>query len=106
MKKILSIVLSIVFCLCLSSCENDNSNVGTQKPIEKPQINIPSLPPLPSFDYDFEIETPTKQERTVYVSKSGGKIHSIPYCSGMKYYYEMSYSDAVNKGYDFCENCN
>lgn len=43
-------------------------------------------------------------ETIVYVSKTG-KIHKISYCSGMKYYTEMEYDEAVDKGYVFCKNC-
>lgn len=42
--------------------------------------------------------------QTVYVSRKG-KIHSIPNCSGMKYYTEMTYQAAVAAGYEFCSNC-
>lgn len=41
---------------------------------------------------------------TVYVS-STGKIHSKSNCSGMKSYTEMSYDEAVSKGYVFCKKC-
>lgn len=41
---------------------------------------------------------------TVYVSRNG-KIHTNPNCSGMKYYTEMSYSEAVSSGYDKCQKC-
>lgn len=43
--------------------------------------------------------------RTVYVSKSGGKIHLRSNCSGMKYYYTMTYSEACEHGYDHCKKC-
>ena len=42
---------------------------------------------------------------TVYVSKSGGKIHKSPTCSGMMYYYTMTYKEAINKGYSKCSKC-
>ncbi len=41
----------------------------------------------------------------VYVSKSGGKIHRYKDCSGMKYYDEMTYADAILEGYAACEKC-
>ena len=43
--------------------------------------------------------------RDVYVSKSGHKVHNIPYCSGMKYYYTMQAYKAYNYGYSRCQNC-
>lgn len=104
MKKILCIILVIVFCL--SSCEKDNKN--TQEPPETTPITVPSF----DYDFDTDFDTETKNEtrptqsKTVYVSKSSKKVHSIPNCSGMKYYYTMTYSEAVKKGYAFCKNCN
>lgn len=41
---------------------------------------------------------------TVYVSKNG-KMHSVPDCSGMKYYTAMSYEKAIAAGYERCSNC-
>lgn len=41
---------------------------------------------------------------TVYVSRTG-KIHNWPHCSGMKYYTEMTYDEAIASGYDLCKNC-
>ena len=41
----------------------------------------------------------------VYVSRSGGKIHRIPDCSGMKYYREMTLGEADARGYSYCSNC-
>lgn len=40
----------------------------------------------------------------VYISKSG-IIHSRSDCSGMKYYTEMSYSDAAAAGCRKCSKC-
>lgn len=105
MKKILSIALCIVLCLSFCSCVDDNDK--TKEPVKTPTITRGeyTIPTPPSFNYDFEIETRPKQGRTVYVSKSGKKIHRIPNCSGMKNYWEMSYEDAVEAGYKFCQNC-
>ena len=83
-NRILSIVLCIVLSLSFSSCNNKQSTNEKET---------------------YRIETTAKQEKTVYVSKSGKKIHNNPKCSGMKYYWEMSYNEAVYAGYDFCENC-
>lgn len=50
------------------------------------------------FDYDYDYGG------TVYVSNYG-KIHSNPSCSGMKYYEEMGYEEAIGEGYDLCQKC-
>lgn len=52
-----------------------------------------------------EEESGSSGSYTVYVSKSGGKIHKSPTCSGMLYYYTMTYKEAVNKGYSKCSKC-
>ena len=44
------------------------------------------------------------QSSTVYVSKNG-VIHSNSSCSGMKYYTELSYSEAIERGYRLCSKC-
>lgn len=44
-------------------------------------------------------------EMTVYVSKSGGKIHIRSNCSGMKNYYTMTYGEACEHGYSHCQKC-
>lgn len=41
---------------------------------------------------------------TVYVSRYD-IIHKNPNCSGMIYYTEMGYYDAVAAGYTHCQNC-
>lgn len=43
--------------------------------------------------------------RMVYVSDSGGLIHSIPDCSGMENYERMTKSEAEKIGYLYCSNC-
>lgn len=43
--------------------------------------------------------------RTVYVSRSGHKIHLNSGCSGMKYYDEMTYGEACAAGYAHCLKC-
>lgn len=47
----------------------------------------------------------TDPDQTVYVSNRSHTIHSIPNCSGMKNYIEMTFWNAVEEGYDFCLNC-
>jgi len=49
--------------------------------------------------------TPQNDTFTVYVSRSGGKIHTSSGCSGMRYYTEMTYAEAVAAGYDHCSKC-
>lgn len=44
-------------------------------------------------------------EATVYVSRSGHKIHLSPNCSGMLYYDEMTYIAACTAGYEHCGKC-
>ena len=87
MKRLFCFLLCIALVFGFSSCKDNANNKDNNS-------------------YNSSANTSDRYARTVYVSKSGKKVHSIPNCSGMKYYYEMSYSDAVNKGYDFCENCN
>lgn len=41
----------------------------------------------------------------VYVSDRSNTIHSIPDCSGMVHYREMTRSKADGYGYEYCENC-
>lgn len=41
---------------------------------------------------------------TVYVSRNN-IIHKNPHCSGMIYYTEMGYYDAVEAGYIECKHC-
>lgn len=40
----------------------------------------------------------------VYVSRSN-KIHSVPDCSGMKKYTELTLGEADSHGYKYCDNC-
>ncbi|MCD8050276.1 MAG: hypothetical protein LUE89_01155 [Clostridiales bacterium] len=54
-----------------------------------------------SYTYSNSVADST----TVYVSKSGHKIHLRSNCSGMKYYTEMTYATAKSKGYEECKNC-
>ena len=48
--------------------------------------------------------TSDNQFSTVYVSRNG-VIHRQSNCSGMKYYTEMGYSDAIAAGYRLCSKC-
>lgn len=58
-----------------------------------------------SGEYDRIMSTePSTGGGTVYVSKNG-IIHSIPNCSGMENYTEMSRGEADSKGYKYCQNC-
>lgn len=44
-------------------------------------------------------------DRTVYVSRSGHKIHLHSDCSGMMYYVSMTYEEACEAGYEHCSRC-
>lgn len=44
-------------------------------------------------------------DETVYVSESGGKIHTDRNCCGMKHYDTMTYGEACDKGYSKCGIC-
>lgn len=110
MKKLISILMVALMLLLCAGCESSDtssSNYSSYSP--PPSLTLPSS--FPSFDYEFEFEDEREEEDdyeysgiTVYVSRSG-KIHSNPRCSGMKYYTEMDYDEAVENGYDFCMNC-
>lgn len=50
-------------------------------------------------------ESSTSNSYTVYVSQSGGKIHTRSNCSNMKYYYTMTYAEAISSGYSHCSKC-
>ena len=78
MKKILAALLCIALLLCFCSCYPDAAE-------ETETIE----------DYTSEI---------VYVSQYG-KIHNNKRCSGMKYYEKMSYQEAIEAGYELCQNC-
>lgn len=53
-----------------------------------------------------ETKAPAEDPDTiVYISYSGGKIHDDPDCSGMIYYFEMEYGEAIDEGYIPCRNC-
>lgn len=49
--------------------------------------------------------TPSQTERQVWVSGSGKKYHSDPYCSNMDSPYQISISDAQAQGYEPCKKC-
>lgn len=88
MKKFLIIVLCAVCIITFLSYINNDSTKET--PDNKNQT----------------FTEHTKKEVIVYVSESGKKIHSNKKCSGMKYYKEMTYDEAVDAGYEFCTKCN
>lgn len=48
---------------------------------------------------------PPQTERQVWVSGSGKKYHSDPYCSNMSSPYQISLSDAQAQGYEPCKKC-
>ena len=88
-KKILSLLLSVIMVFALSACENDDKNNKYDD----------------DYEYEEEYNENDYYNDTVYVSKSGKKVHSIPNCSGMKYYIKMTYRKAESNGYAFCKNC-
>ena len=92
-KRILSIVLCIALLLSFASCTKENDTTPS-KSTTKIETSVTK-----------KETSATKKEVTVYVSKSGKKIHRNKKCSGMKYYWEMSYEEAVDAGYDFCDKC-
>lgn len=55
--------------------------------------------------YATPAPTQPAQSYTVYVSKSGKKIHRSSTCSGMRNYWTMTYDEAVAQGYDHCNTC-
>ena len=79
MRRLISILLTTTLMfICCVGCEEEKDD----------------------YDYDYDYDDSV----TVYVSNYG-KIHSVPYCSGMKYYTEMDYDEAIDCGYDFCQKC-
>lgn len=56
-------------------------------------------------EYLTEAESEIRLSRIVYISKRGHKIHLSSDCSGMIYYFEMTYEEACEAGYDHCSNC-
>ena len=89
MKKFYKVLLAIVLVLllCVGCTEEQNSYDDSSSNYETAYDNN-----------DDEYSAP------VYVSRTG-KIHKKSNCSGMKYYTVMDYDEAVNNGYDFCNNC-
>lgn len=106
MKKLISILMVALMLLLCAGCESSDTSSSNYSSTysSMPSLTVPSS--IPSFDFDFEFEEDDYEYSgvTVYVSKSG-KIHNNPRCSGMKYYTEMDYDEAVENGYDFCMNC-
>ena len=82
---------------------NDPSAVRTSFPSNAPReddLSVDeSITPVPRT-YSLDAE----DSRTVYVSRSG-KIHLHSSCSGMEYYTETLYSEAVKQGYAECSKC-
>lgn len=85
MKKRL-ICLLLALCMVFSLCACAKDNVEEPEPSGTATVN-------------------TANDRTVYVSQSGGKIHRYNDCSGMKYYDVMTYSEAIDKGFELCQKC-
>lgn len=83
-KRLICLLLALCMVFSLCACAKDN--VEDPQPSETATVN-------------------TANDRTVYVSQSGGKIHRYNDCSGMKYYDVMTYSEAIDKGFDLCQKC-
>ena len=104
MKKLLAIILCVICILTSFSCKEDDS--ATKATTNKKQVTTEQTEQAtPEQTKQVTTSQTTKKERIVYVSKSGKKIHSNKKCSGMKYYKEMTYDDAVDAGYEFCTKC-
>lgn len=56
-------------------------------------------------EIDSKPEESISSSSIVYVSDKSNTIHSIPDCSGMKNYREMSEEQANANGYKYCPNC-
>ena len=56
-------------------------------------------------EYLTEPDSGISLDRTVYVSRSGHKIHLYSDCSGMTYYIAMTYAEACEAGYAHCSRC-
>ena len=83
-KRLICLLLALCMVFSLCACAKDN--VEEPEPSETAAVN-------------------TANDRTVYVSQSGGKIHRYNDCSGMKYYDTMTYGEAIDDGYTVCEKC-
>lgn len=77
-KRLISLLLALCMVFSLCACAKDSAET------------------VPDDNTD---------DKTVYVSKSGGKIHRYNDCSGMKYYDVMTYSEAIDEGFDLCQKC-
>ena len=109
-------VVSALFLLLCASSYGMNSSAELQETtlakeassarLSSAMVAIPadlsvdeSITPVPRT-YSLDAE----DSRTVYVSRSG-KIHLHSSCSGMEYYTETLYSEAVKQGYTECSKC-
>ena len=86
--KIISIFITIILLLAVfTNCQNYRSEQeAAVTTVESTQ------------------QEPPQNGYTVYVSRNG-IIHKNPKCSGMQYYIEMGYYDAVEAGYIHCKHC-
>lgn len=129
-RRIISILLAICMllsALCmLPACTEDAapsaSPTATVNPTSKPTPKpTPTPTPTPTHKAESSLSSSGQQQQTiyyatqpisgyplsmtVYVSNSGGKIHTNPHFSGMKYYSTMTYGQACQYGYIHCKNC-
>lgn len=123
-QKYLSIILALLLALSsvfpLSACSSEPQEVEpTPEPTKVVHVSIPTPSPKPTPEPTPEPNPVVESQiyyattpysgyslsMTVYVSNRGGKIHTSPNCSGMKYYSVMSYGQACQYGYSHCMNC-
>lgn len=109
MKRFIAILVCLLLLTMSISCSSngDQSKAETARKLSDIELYASTLDiPMPPVD-DNANNAPTidKQDRVVFVSKSGGKIHKSATCSGMKYYKTMTESEARKAGYSYCQNC-
>lgn len=85
-----------------SSEEPEETPVPTPVPSPSPTL-APTPEPTPEPSQVTAIRGHSS-DTVVYVSTSH-KIHSVPDCSGMKKYTEMTLGEADSRGYEYCSNC-
>lgn len=86
--------------------EPSDEPVETPVPTPVPSPS-PTLAPTPEPTPEPSQVTTIRghsSDTVVYVSTSH-KIHSVPDCSGMKKYTEMTLGEADSRGYEYCSNC-
>ena len=128
MKRIIGfVIIFITLCLlygCNSKEDTNNEEYEeveitseTESPYhfetdENGLAIMPSLPEIPSIDYEseyptFDYEKPKKQKNCkVYVTATGSKYHRQDCQYLDNSCYEISEKEAINEGYEPCLKCN